>query len=140
MLRMLLEFWGNIVENCDDDCRANDFFEVADRCFDREKCIDLIKTAYTGEELATVSYGEGRRCELDCNDSLSGMFYALWNSAGSRRKCRVVLDTMRRYVMSEISRKTNETVERRFAELKRSLKLSDLEAEILMFAYIRDQT
>ncbi len=140
MLRMLLEFWGNIVENCDDDCRANDFFEVADRCFEREKCIDLIKTAYTGEELATVSYGEGRRCELDFNDSLGGMFYALWNSAGSRRKCRVVLDTMRRYVMSEISRKTNETVERRFAELKRSLKLSDLEAEILMFAYIRDQT
>ena len=140
MSRRLLEFWGNLVKNYDDDCHDDDFFEVADRCFDREKSIDLIKTAYIKEELDSMSNGVGRRRELDFNDALGEMFYVLWNAEGSRRKCRVVLDTMRRYVMSEISRKTNETVERRFAELKRSLKLDDLEADILMFAYIRDQT
>lgn len=140
MFRRLLEFWGNMVENCDDDCRDHDFFEVADRCFDKGKSIDLIKTAYTREELDSISNGVGSRRELDFDDGLGDVFYVLWNSEGSRRKCRVVLDTMRKYVMSDISRKTNEAVERRFAELKRSLKLSDLEADILMFAYIRDQT
>ena len=140
MFRRLLEFWGNMVENYDDVCRDHDFFEVADRCFDRGKSIDLIKTAYTKEELDSIANGVGSRRGLDFNDGLGDVFSVLWNSEGSRKKCRVVLDTMRRYVMSEISCKTNEAVERRFAELKRSLKLSDLEADILMVAYIRDQT
>ena len=96
MFRRLLEFWGNIVVNCDDDCRANDFFEVADRCFDKEKSIELIKTAYTKEELDSMSNGGYGRRILDFRDRLSDAFYILWNSEGSRKKCRVVLDTMRR--------------------------------------------
>ena len=140
MLRKILESWGNIVENFDDDCRDRDFFEVADRCFDRKKSMDLIRTAYTKNELDSISNGVGRCRELDFDDTLGGVFYVFWNSEGSREKCRVVLNTMRRGVMEGLSRKTNEAVERRFAELKRSLKLSDLEIDILVFAYIRDQT
>ena len=140
MLRRILEFWGNMVENFDDDCRDHDFFEVADRCFDRKKSMDLIRTAYTKKELDSISNGVGRRRELDFNDTLGGLFYVFWNSEGSREKCREVLNTMRRYVMEGLTRKTNEAVERRFAELKRSLKLNDLETDILVFAYIRDQT
>ena len=86
------------------------------------------------------SYDTGRHDTVDFSGSLRDMFYMLWNRDGSRGKCRVVLDTMRRYVMGELPRKTNEAVERRFAELKRSLKLNDLETDILVFAYIRDQT
>ena len=140
MSRRFLKFWGNMVENYEDDCRDQDFFEIVDRCFDRKKSIDLIKTAYTSEELDSISNGVGRRRELDFNDTLGGMFYVLWNSEGSRGKCRMVLNTMRRQVMEGLSRKTNEAVERRFAELKRSLKLSDLETDILVLAYIRNQT
>ena len=140
MLRRILEFWGNMVENFDDDCRDRDFFEVADRCFDRKKSMDMIRTAYTKKELDSISNGVGRCRELDFNDTLGGVFYVFWNSEGSREKCREVLSTMRRDVMEGLSRKTNEAVERRFAELKRSLKLSDLEADILVLAYIRDQT
>ena len=140
MSRRFLQLWGNMVENYEDDCRDQEFFEIADRCFDRKKSIDLIKTAYTKKELDSISNGVGRRRELDFDDTLGGVFYVLWNSEGSRGKCRVVLNTMRRYVMEGLSRKTNEAVERRFAELKRSLKLSDLETDILVLAYIRDQT
>ena len=121
MLRKILESWGNMVENFDDDCRDRDFFEVADRCFDRKKSMDLIRTAYTKNELDSISNGVGRCRELDFDDTLGGVFYVFWNSEGSREKCRVVLNTMRRGVMEGLSRKTNEAVERRFAELKRSL-------------------
>ena len=34
----------------------------------------------------------------------------------------------------------DDVVARRFGELKRVLKLDDLETEILVFAYVRDQT
>jgi len=142
MLRRILEFWGNMAENFDSNCRDHGFFEVTDRCFDREKSIDLIKTAYPSEEqdIELDSYDASRRDAVDFSDSLRDIFYTLWNRDGSRGTCRVVLDTMRRYVMDELPRKTNEAVERRFAELKSSLKLSDLETDILVFAYIRDQT
>ena len=137
---MLLKFWGNMVENYNDDCRIDDFFEVANRCFDRRKSVDLIRTTYTKEELDSISNGVGSCPELDFNDTLGGVFYILWNSEGSRGKCRAVLGAMRRHAMSETPRKTDGVAERRFSELKRSFKLSDLEVDILMFAYIRDHT
>ena len=137
---MLLKFWGNMVENYNDDCRIDDFFEVANRCFDRRKSVDLIRTTYTKEELDSISNGVGSCPELDFNDTLGGVFYILWNSEGSRGKCRAVLGAMRRHAMSEMPHKTDGVAERRFSELKSSFKLSDLEADILMFAYLLAHT
>ena len=87
-----------------------------------------------------MRHAKSRTCRLDLSDSLDDVFCALWNNEGSRDKCRAVLDAAREYMEADCADKREDILARRFAELKRVLKLGDLEAEILVLAYVRDQT
>ena len=139
LYRKLLGFWGNMVKNYRDDCRDDDFFDIVRNCFDHDKAIELIEVAYTEKELEEMRHAKSRGNRLDFSDSLDDIFCALWNHERTRDKCRVVLDAMREYMLAEAGT-SKDLVETRFAELKRALKLDDLESEILILAYIRDQT
>ena len=140
LFHKLLEFWGNMVKNYDDDCRDNDFFDVARNCFDHDKAVELIEAAYSGYELEKMKHAASRNRRVDLSDGLDDVFNALWNNERSRDKCRAVLDAMREYMEVDSDGEREDVVAHRFAELKRILKLSDLEAEILVFSYVRDQT
>ena len=140
LYRKLLKYWGNMVRNYNDDCRDDDFFDVMRNCFDHDKAVELIEAAYTPAELDEMKHAKSRACRLDLEDTLDDVFNALWNNGGCRDKCRAVLDAMREYMEADCKETGDDIVARRFAELTRVLKLNGLEAEILTFAYVQDQT
>ena len=100
----------------------------------------MIEAAYTGYEIGKMKHAASRNCRLDLSDGLDDVFNALWNNERKRDKCRAVLDAVREYMEKDSVDEKDDVVARRFAELKRILKLSDLETEILVFSYVRDQT
>ena len=140
LYRKLLEFWGNMVKNYDGDCRDDDFFDIALNCFDHGRAVELIEAAYSPAELAEMSKTKMRSVRLDLTDSLDDILYALWNHERGRDKCRAVLDAMRECMEIAADDGNDDVVARRFSDLKRVLKLSDLESEILVLSYVRDQT
>ena len=142
LFRKLLHFWKNMVHNYNDDCRDDDFFDVVRNCFDHDRAVELVEVAYTAQEIEEMSHSKSRCNRLDLTDSLDDVFNALWNHEGSRSKCRAVLDAIHDYMLADSAeqKKGEDVVEKRFADLKRVLKLDDLEAEILMLAYVHDQT
>ena len=140
LFHKLLKYWGNMVRNYRDDCRDDDFFDVVRNCFDHDRAVELIEAAFSPEEIATMAHSKSRSNRLDLSDPLDDVFNALWNHEGSRDKCRAVLDAIREYMLADSSERGPDVVEKRFTGLKRSLKLDDLESEILIFAYVRDQT
>ena len=140
LFRKLMKYWGNMIQNYKDDCRDDDFFDIVRNCFDHDKAVELIEAAYAPAELEEMRHAKSRTCRLDLSDSLDDVFCALWNNEDSRDKCRAVLDATREYMEADWATKGEDILERRFAELQRVLKLNDLEAELLAFAYVRDQT
>ena len=140
LYRKLLEYWGNMVQNYRSDCQDDDFFDIIRNCFDHDKAVELIEAAYSPKELEEMRHAKLRSCRLDLTDSLDDVFQALWNHERLRDKCRIVLDAIREYMLAECERGGEDAIEKRFKELKRVLKLSDLEAEVLMVAYVRSQT
>ena len=142
LFRKLLHFWKNMVHNYNDDCRDDDFFDIVRNCFDHDRAVELVEVAYTAKELEEMSRSKSRCNRLDLTDPLDDVFNALWNHEGSRSKCRAVLDAIHDYMLADSAdgKKGEDVMEKRFADLKRVLKLDDLEAEILMLAYVHDQT
>ena len=98
LFHKLLEYWGNMVKNYDDDCRDDDFFDIVRNCFDHEKAVELIEAAYSKHELEKMKNAVSRNCRLDLSDGLNDVFNALWNNERSRDKCRAVLDAIREYM------------------------------------------
>ena len=139
LFRKLLEYWGNMVRNYGESCRDDDFFAVANINFDHDQAVELIQVAYTANELEEMKNEKARYARLDFSDTLDDVLQVLWNHEDSRDKCREVLGAMREYMLADTWKGTD-IMENRFAELKRVLKLDDLEAEILTFAYVHDQT
>jgi len=139
LFRKLLEYWGNMVRNYGENCRDDDFFAVANINFDHDQGVELIQVAYTAKELEEMKKEKARYARLDFSDTLDDVLQVLWNHEDSRDKCREVLEAMREYMLADTWKGTD-VMENRFAELKRVLKLDDLEAEILTFAYVHDQT
>ncbi|MBQ3289100.1 MAG: ATP-binding protein [Kiritimatiellae bacterium] len=142
LYRKLIKYCGNMVRNYCDDCRDDDFFNVVRNCFDHDRAVELIELAYTPEELEEMRNSKSRDMRLDLTDPLDDVFNALWNHETTRDKCRTVLGAIFEYMLAESGdvKKGADVVEKRFADLKRVLKLDDLESEILIFAYVRDQT
>jgi len=81
-----------------------------------------------------------RSNRLDLSDSLSDIFQALWNHDGTRDKCKAVLYAIREYLLSDCKQGDADTLERRFDEMSDALKLSDLERDVLLLAYVKNQT
>jgi len=140
LFRKLLKYWGNMVRNYRDDCRDDDFFDILRNCFDHDKAVELVEAAYTADEIKMMENSKSRCSRLDLSDPLNDVFNALWNNEDLRGKCRKVLEATREYMLADARESGTDIVEKRFADLKRVLKLDDLEAEILMLAYVCNQT
>lgn len=136
----LMGFWGNMVKNYCSEVQDDDFFDILRNCMDHDKAVELIEAAYTVDELKAMKENRYRRARLDLEDPLNDVFQSLWNSEKGREKCRVVLQAVKDYMLADNPKTKDETVEKRFMELKRVFKLSDLEFDVLMVAYVRSQT
>jgi AAA+ superfamily predicted ATPase len=140
IFKKLVAFWGNMVNNFRADVLDDDFFDIVQNCFDHEKAVELIEAAYSKAELDEMSKARSRRHRLDLEDSLEDVFTALWKNEQKRDKCRIVLGAIKDYMLADCEKAKEETVEKRFLELKRVLKLSDIEYEILLLSYIKSET
>ncbi|MDO5320510.1 MAG: AAA family ATPase [bacterium] len=140
LLNKLLGFWGNMVKNYRADVQDDDFFDILRRNFDHDKAVELIETAYTPEEIRKMGESRSRRSRVDFEDPLNNLFQSLWNQDKRREKCRVILQSIKDYMIDDAPKTKDEAVEKRFMELKRVLKLSDLEFDVLMVAYLCSQT
>ena len=149
--RELIEFWGNMVRNYNEDIQDNDFFMFIRDNFDHDAGIELIESVYAPEEVQVMrggqESGERRRSRpglrlrrVDLDDSLDDVFTVLWNRRKSRNKCRRVLLSIKDRLLKSLPRTEGDMEERRFRELKDVLKLSDLESEILLAAYAASET
>ena len=140
VFRKVLDFFGNMVENYNDMCEDNDFFNIMDAHFNHDDAVELIMAAYTQQEINGMEHAKSRRDRLDLSDDLDEVFCALWNNEGSRRKCRAVIGAAIKYMRGNCGESEIDAMESRFACLKESLKLSDLESELLALAYVKAET
>lgn len=140
MFNKLLTFFGNMVANYRDEVRDDDFFDVVRNCFDHDKAVELIEAAYTEDEIEQMKSSRSRRGRLDLSDFLDSVFAALWNNEKVREKCRIVLDSIVDYMRADNGKVKDETIEKRFLELKRVLKLDNLEYDVMMVMYVLNQT
>ena len=140
LFHKLMGFWGNMVKNYQGDVQDDDFFDILRNCFDHDKAVELVEAAYSPEEIKAMGASRSRSSRLDLDDSLDDLFQCLWNHEKARPTCRVVLQTIKDYMVADKPRTKDETLETRFREIKRVLKLSDLELDVLMVAYVCSQT
>lgn len=129
-----------MVANYREEVRDDDFFDVVRNCFDHDKAVELIEAAYTEDEIEQMKSSRSRRGRLDLSDSLDSVFAALWNNEKAREKCRIVLDSIVDYMRADNGKVKDETIEKRFLELKRVLKLDNLEYDVMMVMYVLNQT
>ena len=141
LFNKLIGFWRNMVRNYRDDIHDNDFFDIIRNCFDHDRAVELIEAAYSPKEIEAMQKVKNRRSRLDFDDSLDDICQNIWNYESMRDKFRVVLESIHDYMVEDIPPNgTMEPLEKRFKEIKRLLKLSDLEAEIFLLAYVKSQT
>lgn len=137
----LVEFWANMVKNYKGDVRDSDFFDVVQNNVDHDEAVELVTVSYTDQELEKMKSHPSRRNRLDFSDSLGCIFTTLWNYEPARDKCKVVLEGIRDMMIGkEDGKGSKELVAKRFEEVKKLLKLTDLEGEILIMSYIKCNT
>ncbi len=140
-VRKMIEYWSNLMQNLDEDCHDDDMFDPAALNISRDRVERFIRAAYTDEEIKSMEQAAGRRNRLNLEDCTEDMLQVVWNAPGMRRKCKAVLKVIAKAILADLPRQEGkEPLEARFDELQRVLKLSDLEREVLMFAYIRVET
>ncbi len=137
----MIEFWANLVQNLDEDCHDSDLFLPAAINISRDRVEALIRAACTEEEIKQMGEVPMRRFRLDLGDGTEDMLQAFWNAPKMRRKCKAVLRAVHKEILRGLARKQGpDALEQRLAELQRVLKLSDLEREVLVFAYMLSET
>ena len=141
VFRKVVEYFGNMVKNYDEDCFDNDFFDIIRNNFDHDKAVELIEVAFTLEEIDEMRKRKMHRDRLDLEDTLDDVFRAIWNNENAREKCRIVLESICECMTEGSSRGLAEDpIYVRFNRLKEVLRLDELEAEIALFNYVRTQT
>ena len=142
LLGKLMEYWRNIVRNYNGDVRDSDFFDIIGNRCPHERALKLIKGVYSRNELMEMEKSRSRLCRLNLSDDLESIFQSLWNHKSARAKCKAVLEGVYDCIVKGNGRRTRrpEAIEERFAEIKRLLKLSDLEKEILILSYVKSRT
>ena len=137
----IMRFWGNMVKNYTQDIRDDDFFDIVRNCLDHDKAVELIEAAFSKEELEEMAHSRLRSARVDLADPLDDLFQALWNNEQYRDRVKIILETVQEFLIDDCTKSEKpEQIERRFSELNRGLKLNDLEADIVLLAYIKNQT
>ncbi len=136
----MVGFWDNMVKNYDEDVRDDAFFSIVRNFCDHDQAVELIETAYSESELKAMHDTRYRNARLDLMDPLDDVFQTIWNHEENRDKCRLVLYALRDLMLANLVQVKNELIERRLKELSSTLKLNELESEILALAYCENQT
>lgn len=140
LFRKYLGFWGNLLRNYDGECQDGVFFAPVLNSFDRRMAVRLLLDAFTEQELAKLGAVQMAHGRFEPCGPLNEIFRLVWNDEDGRGRLRVVLDAIRDYLEHVCGTVEENAIERRFGDLKRVLKLSDLEGEIVVLAYLCGET
>ena len=138
-MNKLLTFWGNLVQNYDGNIKDSSFLEILCLSVEHDKAIELIDLAFSDNEIERLKNVPMHRNRLDFSDTLDDIFYALWNNERANKKCRIILENLKDYLLAIEPPKKLEPIEKRFNDIKHIMRLSDLESEILILAYVKSQ-
>lgn len=137
----LIEFSFNMFRNYTENVQDEDFFDIINWNIEQDEAVDIIKSVYTEQELEEMQNATSRCVRLDFDYSLNLIFRILWNHEDTRDKCKSVLEKIRNLLLPQGGETMDgEIVAKRFAEIKRLLRLSDLENDILVLSYVIAQT
>ncbi len=136
--RKVCEFWTNMVKNADEEVRDSDFFAIIANALPHDKVVGLVQAAFEDGELDEMAEARFRRARLDFDDCAAEILTCLWNNRKYTRKTKLVLQSISEIFMKNVGKpNARETFRKRVDDLQRVLKLTDLEREILLFAYIK---
>lgn len=126
----------NLVRNYDGPVTDPFFFEIVDASFDHDAAMALVEDSYCASELAGMRNARSLADRLDRARTLKNVFCVLWNSEGSRGKCREILKGICDYTIRDIGEcDRTDPVRQRILSLKRAFGLSSLETAIMTVAY-----
>lgn len=140
LYRKMCGYWKNMIRNFNGECTDDDFFAVVRNGFDHDKAVELIRAAYTADEMNELENARLRCNRIDLSDPLTDVFTKLWNQARARNKCKIILDAICEYMELAWGNGAGDPFKGRVESLRKALKLSDLETDILLVAYIRNET
>lgn len=132
--------WKNFVSNFSGWVRDDDFFAVLENFLEHEVAVELIRSAFSKEEIAKMTSHRYCNRGIDLSDSLPSICAAIWEDVSIRKKSKVLFMAMADYLIGDCGSDENDSIKKRFEELKNTLKLSDLELEVAVLSYIEDQT
>ena len=132
------EFWANMARNLDEPVRDSDFFSPVAALVPREKIVSLIMAAFEDEEIEKLTQAGDRRRRLDFDDSTCEILNVLWNNRAYARKTSLLVETLAGICRKNIGKPSaSDAFAKRIGELQRVLKLTDVERDIMLFAYIK---
>ena len=143
LMRNAIRFWGNVVRNYDKEINDEEFFNLVHYCMDRNAMVKMIQAFFSKKDLEKLANPDTYR-HLDLvSDSSGVVLQKIWNAEGFRKRARVLLLKICDAMMEAYSPSGDhpaDELEERFNALVRFLALSKLEAEVLIFAYVRHAT
>jgi len=139
LFRKYLAYWRNVIRNYDEECGNAEFLGTVLDCMNRKRAETLLMDAFSVDEFKKMVKIQKEGGTVGACRSWKDIFRIAWNDESGRMRMRIVLDSVGEYLLSAVD-VVEDPVEKRFAELSRMLKLSDLETEIAMLAYLQDET
>ena len=135
-----LEFFRNFIRNHDGSVNNNDTFQLVASLMTHEQWVERIKKTFPADVIERMSQLTSRRDDLDFSDEPKEMLREIWCCDFARKKAKnmlfeVVEEELRNHPAENY---VNETFARKVVELQNTMKLNDLEINILLvFAFVR---
>ncbi len=144
-----LQYFANFIANFSSPIHDEDVFDIVDRSLDKEAIVERIRAKIPEAEFASL-VGKSTHAPkiasdlpddvdfLMISEHIQGFFTNLWNNKSYRHIVReVVVKAARAKAQSLLRRdKGGSSMRKRLRELQETLRLSDLEADVLFLILI----
>ena len=143
-----LEFFRNFVRNWDADVEDCDFFDIFSNSnnVSESSAVEMLGKSFSKEELEAIpairvhfdEKNPSKKMRLAVRD-VDDIICDIWNSKELRERCREMLVdwTYRMEKAKNRVRKQKDPFESRFNEVCRTLRLNEVEADILAYGVVR---
>lgn len=139
--RQAVVAFRNMVNNFEASVADDDFFRIVDVSMDHDAALELVKDSYTDRELSELRNAPMRHARLDFEASLKDIFRVLWNTGAARDKCKGILNGICEYTIRDMGADDgDDTARARLAALRKTFRLTSLEAAIVTLTYVVNET
>ena len=143
VMRNALRFMGNMVENFDKEVMNEEFFDLIHYSLGRNEVRKIVKESLGADDVKTLCNTD-RYDHIDfVSDSTDHMLKKIWNADGFRAKAKSLILSIKDRMLTGITVTRSgacDEIEERFNALVRFLSLSEVESDVLLYAYIRHAT